>query len=1017
MNTLKVIETAHTIFPDFNQVEDNIFRGTLFVDNKTAGVCYFDFSTQKKENFNEFQEKLLSTEFYSNPGALQWNYYLFLLNDQLTDDEIIEIEKNDKYARKYVLNEEKFKDFFNIEYSDKTVQPDIISQWKKSLDDADLQEVYGQDTYVSIFERFSNNTTKRNVINSRKNNVDEVRQINFINKLKLKENYRKFPKVFREFDFGKVNLFSGINGVGKTSIFEAIELMLCGQSFRNSEQRNPDGCLEANYNGDSTLEKFKSKDHTFYQNRELLWYSSANNRGNTLSNSFNRFNYFNADAAYNFANGNTYEDVNNALFSIVLGPEFSHLQERCAKMLDKLRPEFNKIKNSFQDAENELNGDRLLLTELSDSKNIQHILGKIENAIEFIPFTQKKFDVKNNLSEVESLIRQINNALIFFKDNGYLYDTLNDIKVASGKFETKKNEFKILLREVKLLGRKGVDLEKVTAEIHSKLSLLVKVKEYLDDPISFELGGLSDRLSELKSRKNRIEYINKVTHNINLKELVSENSHFSIYEQSINKELLDKRNLQAKLKTDIEKDLKQLGTIEELLKEIKSKGLQFIKEVPTATDCPLCGEKYSRPELENRITKLLGEDLVYTDQYRIKDFKIKELFTEIFNLDERKDNIEKIKDLYYEYFGNDPSTKTIGSVVAEILRFKSELNDVDRDLEKLGSISAIAVSSGKTEEEFKELNLRLSQEFKDEIKDGNIELDFINHKIIEFQNAIAFSKNEFETVLLKRGEIGLEIKLLLGIDRDTIMDPNKAEEIIEKEGKVLDIFKNKGDILQILLEIDEFDKFSNIEIKIANLMQDISIYSAALLGEFEIKLASDRVSKNEKFIEDNRDKLIRFEKAYNCLVDLTSDNATKKIEEFFKRNLSEIIDIFKAIHFPREFSDLKYENKRLTLITDDDGKRSLTEISTGQRSALALSIFLSLNNKLLNGPEIIMFDDPVAFIDDLNALSFLDYLRLHVLKTGKQIFFATANKRLAHLFEKKFLFLENDFKQWNLERA
>ncbi len=64
-----------------------------------------------------------------------------------------------------------------------------------------------------------------------------------------------------------------------------------------------------------------------------------------------------------------------------------------------------------------------------------------------------------------------------------------------------------------------------------------------------------------------------------------------------------------------------------------------------------------------------------------------------------------------------------------------------------------------------------------------------------------------------------------------------------------------------------------------------------------------------------------------------------------------------------------------------------------------------------------MFDDPVSFIDDLNALSFLDFLRLFVLKENKQIFFATANARLGNLFEKKFNFLgEQDFKKWELNR-
>ncbi len=95
---------------------------------------------------------------------------------------------------------------------------------------------------------------------------------------------------------------------------------------------------------------------------------------------------------------------------------------------------------------------------------------------------------------------------------------------------------------------------------------------------------------------------------------------------------------------------------------------------------------------------------------------------------------------------------------------------------------------------------------------------------------------------------------------------------------------------------------------------------------------------------------------------------------------------------------------------------TISQISTGQRSALALSIFLCLNKKLRNGPDIILFDDPVSFIDDFNALSFLDYLRKDMLSAGKQVFFATANTRLASLFEKKFSFLDKDFKQWEFTR-
>ena len=79
-----------------------------------------------------------------------------------------------------------------------------------------------------------------------------------------------------------------------------------------------------------------------------------------------------------------------------------------------------------------------------------------------------------------------------------------------------------------------------------------------------------------------------------------------------------------------------------------------------------------------------------------------------------------------------------------------------------------------------------------------------------------------------------------------------------------------------------------------------------------------------------------------------------------------------------------------------------TQISTGQRSALALSVFLALNIRVTGGPRLLLIDDPVAHVDDLNTLSFLDYLREIVVKNKRQVFFTTASRKLASLFEMKF---------------
>ncbi|MNK97984.1 recombination protein F [compost metagenome] len=126
--------------------------------------------------------------------------------------------------------------------------------------------------------------------------------------------------------------------------------------------------------------------------------------------------------------------------------------------------------------------------------------------------------------------------------------------------------------------------------------------------------------------------------------------------------------------------------------------------------------------------------------------------------------------------------------------------------------------------------------------------------------------------------------------------------------------------------------------------------------------------------------------------------------------------MFTRIHSPREY---EYVGSREVLLQSVEKKerRSLDEISTGQRAAFALSIFLARNRTAISAPPILLIDDPIAHIDDLNALSFLDYLRDLAVNSGRQIFFATADTRIASLFSRKFSFLGDGFKTINLTRA
>jgi DNA repair protein SbcC/Rad50 len=101
----------------------------------------------------------------------------------------------------------------------------------------------------------------------------------------------------------------------------------------------------------------------------------------------------------------------------------------------------------------------------------------------------------------------------------------------------------------------------------------------------------------------------------------------------------------------------------------------------------------------------------------------------------------------------------------------------------------------------------------------------------------------------------------------------------------------------------------------------------------------------------------------------------------------------------------------------DGSEAKLSEISTGQRAAFALSIFLAQNAQLTVAPPVVLIDDPIAHVDDLNSLSFLDYLRELALTGRRQIYFATANDKLTTLFERKFDFLgEERFRRFDLRR-
>jgi DNA repair protein SbcC/Rad50 len=173
-----------------------------------------------------------------------------------------------------------------------------------------------------------------------------------------------------------------------------------------------------------------------------------------------------------------------------------------------------------------------------------------------------------------------------------------------------------------------------------------------------------------------------------------------------------------------------------------------------------------------------------------------------------------------------------------------------------------------------------------------------------------------------------------------------------------------------------------------------------------------------KKIESCEVKIARAIDAERVLDMLAKQSSGGDLEnQILTENAAEIARIFASIHMPNEF-DITVIDGKLVIIRRTTGAQvQLEHMSTGQRAAFALSLFLAMNSRLRSGPPVLLFDDPVAHIDDINMLSFLDHLRQLAIGGTRQIFFATADTKLAGLFRHKFRFLGNDFKELRLSRT
>ncbi len=819
--------------------------------------------------------------------------------------------------------------------------------------------------------------------------------------------YRRYPKI-REYQFGKVNLFRGINGVGKTSLFEAIEAMICGKCLRNPSVSMPKGCIEAEFNNSGSLTAFNSLNTQLFQARDLNWYAT-NSRTNTLYTSFNRFNFYNAEAAYNFSMANTEKEAREALFSIILGPEYHYISERCQGALDRLRPESKKLREQVEEAKIKEQRSERIIKNYKEPKALVQLRQAILELYNGLSFKLPQ------LEEDPALIEERNNKLqavlntLLSSENTVM--TLGEFEVAFKNFGRKRAKLDALEKELKTLTENHNRHSAEEKRLNNLYDFLDRCFVYVQDEKLMKLNELQSKegaahlmRSKILFAKELIDGIDKKANSLNLDAKILE-----VEMDSLAKEIQE-------LEITISSFLKSLDRVDAILRQIKSYGKEFLEMDHNADSCPLCQSSFPRAELVHRILQetLISEPEQPDELYRLQSSleRLKETLLEKKKSQSEQRNVLRA---FSATFPEEAKLLDVNTAFNRIFDFITGEKQNEQELSELSEIRAYASKLSRSEKEYYELKLGCEYQLEQPIQFIYGQADSFKELLDKTMRLINQCKKTIEDNAVERTKIGNEIKLLLGVE-GTSMVMRDIRQLLEKEEMAINKTRNAYDTLQELINLNDSRTLTELRDQSTVLQNNIRSFREEQKVQFEYLTAQKEHSEATDFILKNIPEALRYEQAVTTLKALTGDEASADVTAFFNENFQEILDIFKSIHVPKEFQGLTYVDDRLELTTDEGDNRSVSKISTGQRSALALSIFLSLNGKLTNGPDIIMFDDPVAFIDDLNALSFLDHLRLHVLRSGKQIFFATANMRLAGLFEKKFGFLNEDFKRFQLER-
>ena len=1010
-------------YADFEQVDDSILRFTKKSEGRAFAVCYLDITQQLPatlESLTRYQDRVIGKRYFEDGKSIQWNNYLYFVTsrDRLATNEARQakelIERDRTYARKFVISEEELDSVLTqpvIEIADVGPRTNITSLWMERLTEA------GLDQAITVEENLPRRLSL--IEASKVASIKTVKQPKpkpgvkapaFIRSLKL-TTFRKFP-LQRGFDFGTVNLIFGSNATGKTSLLEAIELFYCGKNKRNRDE-NPTFELDAVL-ADGRTEKADS-DRTLqeYRNRNLDWYGVSEVKTSKLYASFSQFNFLDTDAAVSLTESTMH--IEEDLARLLVGSDASKMWETINRVCEAVSAKLNDLRAPEKQMADEISALQKRITEAAgikqESDSIRIRLDQMTDHVGWKSTHSNKETIATMLLEtLTELIPVAQQAsALSWTSSPVSIDGLatycQEARITSEKSTVDLNRLEELQRNQKKIAD-AIKRDRTALDLAQQAKRIVE-------------AGVAERIAERTSYQTAIATHSGVLAGLDADALralsvTSRDITVAVCHQRATAARIAAETLLAKQKKEYADFTKLRTKSLSLMQELRETAGRVLENTSTPDQCPLCHTQFEPGGLAKHMNLGVDEHVEAAGQKLLSQIRQQEKAV-------GDAVVVETASAWLKRFCEAARLTTgisVASARAEIQKVTKTVTDAQARIKvldgELRSLEGQGLSAARLDEILSQLRragFRIAESSR-EAWDGflsKLEADLTKSiQSLEVENKAVDEMQQSLEVRFPSPETSINsLKSALSRLNERIAATANIHAKLTGFSASFQWPGNKS-IAELVIEAESIRKVAaELNVAVGRETQARTSYAAS----------TKRKEDLDKQLGVLRSRIKRLTEANSVLQDLIVNHSlSEAMESALQENRGSIEAIFARIHSPAEFQGLG--SQLATLIRKENGEVSaLSQISTGQRAAFALSIFLAQNAQLTSAPPVILIDDPIAHVDDLNSLSFLDYLRDLALTGRRQIFFATANDKLATLFERKFDFLgPEDFRRFDLRR-